>query len=68
MQDIIFNQFKIKVNDTFKKDEKITTNFGPSSNHNSVNKAYLEKKLSKTEGHLSLKEEKYKEFLSPNDK
>ena len=67
-QDIIFNQLKIKVHDTFKKDEKITTSFEPSSDHNFVNKAYLEIKLSKTEGPLSLKGEKYTEFLLPNEK
>ena len=32
-----FNQLKLKVNDTYKKDEKITTNFESSNDENVLN-------------------------------
>ena len=47
------NQLKLEVHDTYKKDEKITTNFEPINNEDFTNKAYLDEKLSKIEGHLS---------------
>ena len=31
VQDINYNQLKLKVNETFKKDEKLTTEFEPSN-------------------------------------
>ena len=56
VQDINLNQLKLKVNDTCKKDEKVTTKFKPSHDEDVKNKAYLDKKLSKIEGRLSLTE------------
>ena len=53
VQDISFNQLKLKVNDTYKKDEKIATKFEPSNNEGVVNKAYLDKRVSKIEYHIS---------------
>ena len=51
-----FNQIKLKVNDTYKKSEKITTDFEISKDEKVKNKAYRDTKLSKVEGQLSLKE------------
>ena len=62
VQDIPISQLKLKVNDVFKKDEKITTNFEPSDDKYVINKAYLDTKLSKIEGHLSLVERNYSEL------
>ena len=50
------NQLKLKVNVTNKKDEKITTNFEPTNIDGVLKRTYLDKKLSKSEGHLSYKE------------
>ena len=62
LQDININQLKLEVHDTYKKDEKITTNFQPVDNEDVVNKAYLDEKLLKINGHLSLLEKGYNEF------
>ena len=56
VQDINLNQLKLKVSDSYNKDEKITTSFEPSDYSDVVNKAYLDTKLSKMEGHLSFSE------------
>ena len=42
LQDLNINLLKLQVHDTYKKDEKVTTNF-----------AYLDEKFSKIIGHLS---------------
>ena len=55
-------QLKLEVRDTYKKDEKITTNFEPSNNEDVISKTYLDEKLSKTNGHLSFLEKDYNEF------
>ena len=44
VQDIKFNQLKLKVNDTYTKDKGITTIFQPSNDENVINKAFVEKK------------------------
>ena len=54
VRDINFNQLKLKVNDTYKKDEKIIMNFEPHNNESVVNKSYLDRKISRVEDHLSL--------------
>ena len=43
-------------------------NFEPSDDEDVINKAYLETKLSKIEGYVSLKEKDYREFKLGNDK
>ena len=68
MLDIKFNRIKLKVIDTYKKGEKITTNFEHSDDSVFVNKAYLDTILSKIEDHLSLKEKGYNEFKLRKDK
>ena len=62
LQDLNINQLKLEVHDTYKKDEKITTNFEPTDNSDVVNKGYLDEKLIKIDGHLSKLEKDYNEF------
>ena len=47
MQDTNPNQLKLGIQDTYGKDENITTNFEPSNGEDVINKAYLDEKLSK---------------------
>ena len=56
------NELKLEVHDTYKKDEKITTNFEPVNNSDVINKGYLDKNLEKINGHLSFLEKDYNEF------
>ena len=62
LQDINFNQVKLDVHDTFRKDEKITTNFELTDESDVINKAYLDDKLTKIDGHVSLIEKDYNQF------
>ena len=62
LQDSNINQLKLEVHDTYKKDEKITTNFKPINESAVINKGYLDKKLEKINGHLSFLEKDYNEF------
>ena len=56
------NQSNFKTHDTYKKDEKKTTNFELVNNDDVINKAYLEEKVTKIHGHLSLSEKNYREI------
>ena len=47
MQDVNRNQLKHEVHDTYKKDEKITTNFRADKDDDVTNKGYLVKKYQK---------------------
>ena len=47
LQDSNLNQLKLEVHDTYKKDEKLTTNFEPTDNLDVINKGYLDEKLMK---------------------
>ena len=62
LKDLNNNQLKLEVHDTYKKDEKLTTNFKPSNNEDVINKAYLDEKISKLDSHLSFLEKGYNEF------
>ena len=62
LQDLNINQLKFKVHDTYKKDEKITTNVEAVDNEDVINKGYLNEKLIKINGHLSKLEKDYNEF------
>ena len=62
LQDLNINQLKLEVHDTYKKDEKLTTNFEPTDNSAVINKGYLDSKLLKIDGHLSKFEKDYNEF------
>ena len=55
LQDLNVNQSKLEVLDTFKEDE-------PTDNTDVLNKAYLDEKLLKIKGHISLLEKDYNEF------
>ena len=56
LQDMNINQVKLQVYDTYKKDEKITTDFEPNNIEDVTNKAYLDETFFKINGHLSLLE------------
>ena len=62
VKDINLNQLKLEVHDTYKKDEKLTTNFEPTDNEDVINKAYLDEKLSKIQGQISHFQKDYNEF------
>ena len=62
LQDANINQLKVEVHDTYEKDEKLTTNFEPIDEKEVINKAYLDEKLLKIDGHLSKLEKDYNEF------
>ena len=59
---------KLEVHDSYKKDEKITTNFEPVNNSDVINKGYLDEKLLKIDGHLSKLEKDFNEFKKQYDK
>ena len=62
LQDANISQSKLEVPDTYKKDEKITTNFEAVDNEDVINKGYLDSKLLKIKGHLSKLEKDFNEF------
>ena len=62
LQDLNISQLKLEVHDTYKKDEKITTNFEPVDDSDVINKGYLDSKLLKKDGHLSKLEKDFNEF------
>ena len=62
LQDLNINQLKLEVHDTYKKDEKITTNFEPNENEDVINKGYLDSKILKIHGYLSKLEKDFNEF------
>ena len=68
LQDLKINQLKLEVHDTYKKDQKITTNFEPVDNEDVINKSYLDSKFLKKDGHLSKLEKDYNEFKSQYNK
>ena len=68
LQDLIINQLKLEVLDTYKKDEKITTNFEAVDDLDVINKAHLDEKLLKINGHLSKLDKDYNEFKSQYNK
>ena len=61
LQDANINQLKLEVQDTYKKDEKLTTNFEPIDNSDVVNKGYLDEELKKTNGYIAYLEKDYNE-------
>ena len=68
LQDLNINQLKLEVHDTYKKDEKITTNFKPINNSDVINKSYLDEELKKTNGHITYIEKDYNEFKKQYNK
>ena len=68
LQDANNSQLNLEVYDTYKKDEKITTNFEALKDEDVINKGHLESKLLKIDGHLSKLEKDYNEFKLQNNK
>ena len=68
LQDANISQLKLEVHDTYKKDEKLTTNFDAVDNSDVINKGFLDEKLLKINGHLSKLEKDYNEFKKQYDK
>ena len=68
LQDRNINLLKLEVHDTYKKDEKLTTNFEPTDNSDVINKDYLDEKLLKIDGHLSKLEKDFNEFKKQYNK
>ena len=66
--DLNNNQLKLEVHDTYEKDEKITTNLEAVNVEDVINKTYLDEKLLKRQGHLSLYEKDYNEIKIRSDK
>ena len=62
LQDLNINQLKLEVHDTYKKDEKLTTDFEAVDDSDVINKGYLDSKLLKIDGHLSKLEKDFNEF------
>ena len=62
LQDLNINQLKLEVHDTYKKDQKITTNFEAVDNEDVIKKGYLDSKLLRIDDHLSKLETDYNEF------
>ena len=61
LQDSNINQLKLEIYDTYKKDEKITTNFEPTDNSDVINKGYFDEKLKNIDGHIAYIEKDYNE-------
>ena len=68
MHDISNNQLKLEVHDTHEKDEKLTKNFEAVDDTDVLNETYLDKKLSKIDGHLGVLEKYYNDFNLHNKK
>ena len=68
MQDLNINQLKLEVHDTYRKDEKLTTNFEAVNDEDVINKSFLDEKLLKINGNLSKLEKDYNEFKKQYNK
>ena len=53
LQVLNISQLKLEVQDTYKKYEKLATDFEAVDDKDVINKAYLDSKLLKIDGHLS---------------
>ena len=62
LQDLNIIQLKLEVHHTYRKDEKITTNFQAVNDEDVINKSFLDEKLLKLNGHLSKLQKDYNEF------
>ena len=68
MQDINLNHIKLEVYDTYKKGEKMTTNFEAPNIEDVIKKVYLDRNVSRIEGQISYIEKNYIEYKVPGDK
>ena len=62
LQDINIKNLKLEIHDTYKTDEKLTTNFEAVDDSDVINKAYLDDKLLKINSHISKLEKNFNEF------
>ena len=62
LQDSNISQLRLKMYDTYKKDEKKPTNIEATDDSDVINKAYLDDKLKKIDGHIAYIEKDYNEF------
>ena len=62
LQDSNISQLKLEIYDTYKKNEKMTTNFEHTDNLDVINKGYLDEKLKKIDGHIAYIRKDYNEF------
>ena len=62
LQDLNINNLKLEIHDTYKKDEKRTTNFEPVDDSDVINKGYLDDKLLKINSHISKLKKDFNEF------
>ena len=60
--DMKFDQLKLDVYHTYKKDENLTTNFEAVNDEDVINKGFLATKISKIEGQISNMGKNYHEF------
>ena len=56
------NHLKHKVHDTYKNDDKITTNFEPTKDIDVINKGYLNENIIKIHGQIAVIAKAYYEF------
>ena len=68
IQDSNINQLKLKIHDTYGKDEKMTTTFEPTNDSDVINKGYLDEKFKKTNGPFAFIEKDYNEFKKQYNK
>ena len=62
LQDSNINQLKLEGHDTYKKDEKVSTNFKTTDDSDVINKGYLNGKIEKIDGYISFSEKHCNEF------
>ena len=65
VQDLNINQLELQVHDAY-QNEKLTTTFKDLYQSDDIYTAYLDKKLSKIDGHLSFLEKDHNEFKLHN--
>ena len=68
LQDSNISQLKLEIDDTYKKDEKITTKFEATDDSDVMNKASLDNKFKKIDGHSSFFEKDQNEFKEQYNK
>ena len=62
------NQLKLEIHDTYKKGEKLTTNFEAVNIEDVINEGYLDEEIKKTNGHIAYLEKDYNEFKKQYNK
>ena len=68
LQDSNISQLKLEIYDTYKKDEKITTNFKAVNDEDVINKSFSDEKLKKIDANISYKEKDYNEIKKQYNK